>query len=516
MESTQDSTTNGSYTSFDSVKELNMAIFVDFESINANRLRAWLNQFRLEGRVCICRAYADWTTHPHETVQKLMKMSIDLVQVNNYVDRGKNGVDIRLAVDAMEIVFSNRRIDKFIFVASDSDYIALVVKLKEYNKVVHMVGNKKSTSQSLIGYCDQFDYLSDIEKEPQRGTDNRVENIQDKSEAFELMDEALQLLSLNKPGQEYRDSSINDTMIRLNPSFDYRRIGYKTLRDFLTDAEAMERIVYVEGDDKKGYVRLYNDKSKVPASAPSRPEAPPAQINPQYTREVLMLFKSITENPPRDAVAYSELIQYGGMYLKDAPPQQLRNTIKAMIANRMLLEFYHPDKESHLLIRLSDEAAARIRAFTIADYPQWYWTLRYAKMMATSRIPTNMGHTVNCWKHCREMQQNPAATGRSLQDFLNYVVSLGYIREDRIREHFDIMIRSGILVLDDQHQVSIPLENEQDVWKQLASWMLETLAKDQDVQRDPKALREVVLNIRDLSDGSREMIDKVFAELEKQ
>ncbi|MCX7667258.1 MAG: NYN domain-containing protein, partial [Gemmataceae bacterium] len=116
---------------------VNTAILVDFDSIDTRRLIGWIDRFQLENRLLIKRAYRDWTAGNHSTVQALMRAAIELIQVPVFNDRGnKNGVDIRLSIDAVEISLRKPHIERFIIFGSDSDYISLVIRLKEHNKEV--------------------------------------------------------------------------------------------------------------------------------------------------------------------------------------------------------------------------------------------------------------------------------------------------------------------------------------------------------------------------------------------
>ena len=46
---------------------------------------------------------------------------------------GKNNADIRMVVDAMEVVISKEHIDTFALVTGDSDFTPLVAKLRDAN-----------------------------------------------------------------------------------------------------------------------------------------------------------------------------------------------------------------------------------------------------------------------------------------------------------------------------------------------------------------------------------------------
>jgi hypothetical protein len=78
----------------------------------------------------------------------------------------KNGADINLALDALEMAFTHTHVNAFAIVSGDSDFIPLVNKLKEYGKTVFVVGGKAFTSTILQQNCHEFisfeSLLSDI------------------------------------------------------------------------------------------------------------------------------------------------------------------------------------------------------------------------------------------------------------------------------------------------------------------------------------------------------------------
>src|SRR2546430_7623107 len=73
-----------------------------------------------------------------------------------YGSNKKNATDIRLAIDALELVFTRPEIGTFILLSGDSDFSSLVIKLKEYGKYVIGVGIRESSSDLLIQNCDEY------------------------------------------------------------------------------------------------------------------------------------------------------------------------------------------------------------------------------------------------------------------------------------------------------------------------------------------------------------------------
>ena len=89
--------------------------------------------------MAVQRAYADWRRYPQYIVP-LSESSIDLIFAPAFGSSKKNATDIRLAIDAIELVFTRPEIGTFILLSGDSDFSTMVIKLKEYGKYVIGVG----------------------------------------------------------------------------------------------------------------------------------------------------------------------------------------------------------------------------------------------------------------------------------------------------------------------------------------------------------------------------------------
>ena len=79
-----------------------------------------------------------------------------MVQRNLTPGGDKNGADINLALDALEMAFTHDHINAFVIVGGDSDFITLVEKLKQYDKKVFVVGGRQFTSDVMQRNCHEF------------------------------------------------------------------------------------------------------------------------------------------------------------------------------------------------------------------------------------------------------------------------------------------------------------------------------------------------------------------------
>src|SRR5690606_34459535 len=133
----------------------NAALLIDFDNVTmgirsdlTKELKTLLNSEIIRGKVTVQRAYADWRRYS-QYVMPLTERSIDMIWATAVGATKKNATDIRLAIDAIELVFTRPEIGTFIVLSGDSDFSSLVLKLKEYGKYVIGIGIRESASDLL-------------------------------------------------------------------------------------------------------------------------------------------------------------------------------------------------------------------------------------------------------------------------------------------------------------------------------------------------------------------------------
>jgi len=100
-------------------------------------------------------AYANWGRQ-EGAARSMAENAVQMVQRLPSPRGDKNGGDINLAMDALELAFSRDFINAFCIVGGDSDFMSLVEKLKQYNKAVYIVGGRGFTSTILQKNCREF------------------------------------------------------------------------------------------------------------------------------------------------------------------------------------------------------------------------------------------------------------------------------------------------------------------------------------------------------------------------
>jgi len=213
----------------------NAALLIDFDNVTMGirselqtELKNLLSSDIVKGKVSVQRAYADWRRYPQYIVP-LAESSIDMIMATAYGSAKKNATDIRLAVDAMELVFTRPEIGTFILLSGDSDFASLVTKLKEYGKYVIGVGIRESSSDLLVMNCDEYYSYNALAGLVKSGEEEVV-----KRDPWELVTEAISRMKRN--GDVMRADRLKQVMQQIDSSFDEKNLGMSKFSRFVTDA----------------------------------------------------------------------------------------------------------------------------------------------------------------------------------------------------------------------------------------------------------------------------------------
>lgn len=213
----------------------NAALLIDFDNVTmgirsdlAGELRSLLSSDIIKGKVAVQRAYADWRRYPQYIVP-LAESSIDMIMAPAYGSSKKNATDIRLAVDAMELVFTRPEIGTYILLSGDSDFASLVTKLKEYGKYVIGVGIRESSSDLLVMNCDEYYSYNAL-----AGLVKTTEEDVQKWDPWELVVEAIGRMKKN--GDVMRSDRLKQVMQDIDATFDEKNYGYSKFSKFVSDA----------------------------------------------------------------------------------------------------------------------------------------------------------------------------------------------------------------------------------------------------------------------------------------
>ncbi len=231
-------------------ERLKIAVFIDFDNIQIGvkdtlgkdfDVALVLEALKERGEVVSKIAYGDWPRAGDQSRQ-MTQHAVQMVQ-RNVTPRGdKNGADINLALDALEMAFTRHHINAFAIVGGDSDFMALVEKLKQYDKRVMVIGGRAFTSNILQRNCTEFIAYENLLKSAGRvgrradATGRTTFEARPLAEALPNVKRALQVLAEREVAPQL--GLLKSTLLQLDSTFSERDYGAPSFLEF---AQKMER-----------------------------------------------------------------------------------------------------------------------------------------------------------------------------------------------------------------------------------------------------------------------------------
>jgi uncharacterized LabA/DUF88 family protein len=295
---------------------LNIAVFIDFDNIEIGVKSTLGQQFDVgtildaikeRGEVVTKIAYADWT-RAGEYSRTLTQHAIRLVQRNLTPGGDKNGADINLALDALEMAFTHPHINAYVIVGGDSDFLSLVEKLKQYDKKVFVVGGRAFTSVILQRNCHEFiayENLAGVRKQSvKEGRPMAPPASLPIAQAFPIVRRALKILADREVSPQ--TGLLKSTLLQLDSTFSERNYGASSFLDFV-EKLSHPGLVQLKHSGRSVMVELndgFEDGDSAPTDQRARPTTgggeAPTDVQGQATVEVRPGFAPPPERLARD------------------------------------------------------------------------------------------------------------------------------------------------------------------------------------------------------------------------
>ncbi len=228
-----------------------IAIFLDLDNLVIGARDANLNfdvnliidrvKQSTGGRVVLRRAYSGNLRQDQKLMKDLATAGFTMqsaVPLNNF---GKNLIDMYMVVDTMDTLVDGQEYSTYVLVTGDRDFVPLIHALRRRGKHVIGVGLKHTTSENLMGLCDEYVYYEDMLPAPPLT----------ESEAETLLGKAVDSLLAGE--ERVRASVVKERMIELSGG-QFGRLQYSdtTFSKFLS--RHPNRIA-LEKDGTTTYVR---------------------------------------------------------------------------------------------------------------------------------------------------------------------------------------------------------------------------------------------------------------------
>lgn len=222
-----------------------IAVLIDGDNISQNDIDYIFTEIKKDGQILISRLYTG-VDRLSKWKEACNEYSIKIMTQNNFVS-GKNTTDSSLIIDAMDILYT-KKIDTFYILSSDSDFTGIIMRLKEENKRVIGVGEKK-TPKPIVNACNKFIFIENLRpaKEEKKVVKTKTTTKTETKSVTNLNDIIKEIIDMLSDGK-IQVSRVKEKIINIHPEFDLR--NYKKNVKFINFLKEIPNIEVTLGEDK--------------------------------------------------------------------------------------------------------------------------------------------------------------------------------------------------------------------------------------------------------------------------
>ena len=136
------------------LQEANIALLIDGDNASPDHLDQVLLVLGELGAINVRRAYGNWAKPALKGWGNITGLHSILPVQQFDVVKGKSATDMRMTIDAMDLLFGGR-VDGFGIMSSDSDFLPLAMRIKQDGLPVYGFGTAK-TPASFQQACSRF------------------------------------------------------------------------------------------------------------------------------------------------------------------------------------------------------------------------------------------------------------------------------------------------------------------------------------------------------------------------
>jgi hypothetical protein len=204
----------------------NVALLIDADNASPKSIDPVLTVLAELGTVNIRRVYGNWSKAALKGWSDLSHLYAIEPHQQFDISKGKNATDMKMTIDAMDLLFSGR-VTGFGIMSSDSDFMPLAMRIRQDGIPVYGFGTNK-TPVSFKQACTRFIDIGAIEPKTEPAP---TEAVQVDREVIDLLLDAFRaskrdergFASLGEVGQRAGNRS----------SFDARNYGFSRLSELI-------------------------------------------------------------------------------------------------------------------------------------------------------------------------------------------------------------------------------------------------------------------------------------------
>ena len=257
----------------------NVAVLIDFENISStNHVETVLEFSANRGRIAVKKAFGDWTGPIENSQDELRRLDLELVHQES-IGKGRNSCDMRMVIEAMDLLHNpNITLDTFVLVTCDADFVPLADRLKSAGKLVIGAGRPEVTSDLLKATVHEFIpvgkgesasatqprsiprsqmLVKSVGESERRRADDLGPIPMSPVDELDIKTQGLILKAMadvcRRNNGLVKGAPLYARMRAIEPSFDYRNLGFHSFADML----ARDRFLEIRGRGSPGDITVW-------------------------------------------------------------------------------------------------------------------------------------------------------------------------------------------------------------------------------------------------------------------
>src|SRR5215217_5534617 len=216
-----------------------LAVLIDADNASPRIADGLFEEIAKIGEASVRRIYGDFSGPRLKPWADILAKHAIVPQQQFAYTTGKNGSDIALVIDAMDLLHSGR-FDGFCLVSSDSDFTRLAGRIREQGVDVFGFGEQK-TPESFRQACRRFIYTENLLQETRAlepDSEKSPKPLWPASAVAPLLRKAL--AQMDSEDGWVRLSALGQRLANMTSDFDPRTYGYRKLSDLVRETDAFE------------------------------------------------------------------------------------------------------------------------------------------------------------------------------------------------------------------------------------------------------------------------------------
>ncbi|TCL70935.1 OST-HTH/LOTUS domain-containing protein [Hydrogenispora ethanolica] len=256
------------------MEEQQVAIYLDFENLAISAEEVYPSKDKplvmqpivdyatTQGNVCIKKAYADWSKDTFSQYQNvLMEQGFELVHLPATNLQGKNGSDVRLAIDVMENLELFETINTIVLGSGDTDFVPLIQRVRARGIKVISIGFDHSVGNLVKNNSAEFKSLEELIGKPEANSlSSDLVQERDISYGRELLIRYIRNRNNDEP---VLLATLKQDLLRLDPSFSEKKLGFSSFKKFINSFLG-NLVNRVDQTEKDGLLLVYLNDVDIP------------------------------------------------------------------------------------------------------------------------------------------------------------------------------------------------------------------------------------------------------------